>query len=62
MGTRRAKVTIQGLLVDINGERMRAFFAGYSQVEDVTAKITKARRKRVPVRTRLRRLTKQQMS
>lgn len=62
MGTRRTKVTIQGLLVDINRDRLRAFFAGYSRVEDVSATISKARLRRVPARTPLHRLTKQQMS
>lgn len=40
MGMRQTKITVHGLLVDISGDRLGAFFAQYSLMDEVIATIS----------------------
>lgn len=42
MGTRKTKVRVHGMPVDITEYRMGTFFAQYEQIEEVSAVISKA--------------------
>lgn len=41
LGTRRTKITIHGVPVDISGDRLGAFFVQYGGVEQVSASVSK---------------------
>lgn len=42
MDTRRTRITVHGVPVDISGDRLGAFFAQYGLVEEVIKTISKA--------------------